>query len=148
MTKSTKNYSVTVDYEHSFEQMIKNGRYDYVYHCIQERNFPLTVKESYGVAIVLINFGQRITSENIEILMKRFHCRPVNTEEALALGAEHSYLQTVFPIIALRSKWADETGVEFVLCLDSDKITSRRILDIERVREWDYSYYFAAVSIS
>mgnify|MGYP001599690501 FL=1 len=138
------SFFVTVDYGQTVEQLIRNGRYDWVNSDINGRNFPSSERGRAQIDIFLLNFDHDISSEDAIREMAKQGLRPATLKELLALGTAFPDLQRENPIVALGSTWRSPVGALRVPCLDgSGSYRHLRLFWFEG--DWDPSRRFAAV---
>ncbi len=134
-------YPITVDYNQSFEQMVKAGCYDWVDSDITAEHFPVK-----GVGLVqldgqLICFDKSMSSEQILAELDKMGLRSGNVEELLAFGTKYPDRQ--FPVIEPASSWQDSDGYRLVVYLDSH--ARERDLSLDWFESgWDDYYRFLA----
>lgn len=112
-------YSVTVNYDQSLKDMIAAGRYDYVNADITAKNFPINARGKTEVAIELVHFDRRMTSEEVLSEFDKRGLRAAILFEGLAFAAANPDLQRQFPIVFLGSV-RDWLGYRDVPCLGRD----------------------------
>ena len=137
-------YKVPVDYGQTLQQMIANGKYDYVNSDINASNFPTQGSGQQNVVVELVHFGRDMASEAV---LKEFEARGLRAAtlpELLAFGATYPEKQREFPIIALGSVWRSRNGVRSVPFLG--RLGSRRELNLYWYDDrWYDDCRFAAV---
>ena len=138
------SYSVLVDYGQTVEQLIRNGRYDWVNSDINGRNFPSSERGRAQIDIFLLNFDHDISSEDAIREMAKQGLRPATLKELLALGTAFPDLQRENPIVALGSTCRRPDGG-----LDVPYLTGRASLRFLSLvwfgRDWFPGRRFAAV---
>ncbi len=97
----TQEFSVTVDYSQTLEEMIAAGHYDWKNSDINQDNFPVRGEGKKEVEVTLVHFNRLVESDEAIREMEAKGYRPATIEELLALGKEQPDLQRSFPIIAL-----------------------------------------------
>jgi len=137
-------FSIVVDYSLSLAEMVKAGKYDWVNDDITAKHFPAKGEGKKELAIELIHFNRRTSSEEALQEMDKQGFRPATIEELLALGSAYPELQRKFPIAALGSVWQDPNGYRHVPCLGES--VSRRSLHLHWLGGgWGGDWRFAAV---
>lgn len=109
------NYTVTVDYELSTEEMVAAGNYDDT-GCFNEKNFPpecnpsLFLRKGGGVVkldLKLVHLMQQkyraVNTEEVEVYLEERDLRAATFEELLAFGTKYPEKQREFPIVAFGS---------------------------------------------
>ena len=137
-------YKVPVDYGQTLQQMIANGKYDYVNSDINASNFPTQGSGQQNVVVELVHFGRDMASDAV---LKEFEARGLcaaTLPELLAFGTTHPEKQREFPIVALGSAWQYRDGDRGVPYLDRDGLGRRLSLGWDALR-WDDICRFAAV---
>lgn len=141
------NYQVTVDYAQTIEEMLKAGRYNHANADINSQNF-LIAAEKKGkkekLKIHLIQFTDRLYSENVLEQLNKMGLRAAELPELLALAAEYPELQREFPIIALGSVWQEPDRYRWVAYLWG-KADQRGINLTRFMNQWPPFFRFAAV---
>ncbi len=105
-----QTFQVLVDYGKTLQEMIEEGKYDWVNDNITQENFPLQGKGKEDLQIELFHFGRAVTSKEAIEEMEKAGFRPATLPELLALGAKHPDLQKDFLIVALGSRWRSPSG--------------------------------------
>ena len=138
------SFPVLVDYGQTVEQLIRDGRYDWINDRVTGRNFPSSERGNAQVEIFLLNFDRNISSEDAIRKMGERDLRPATLKELLALGSAHPDLQRENPIVALGSIWRSPNGdlrVPFLYRGGSDRSLSLNWFG----GVWDPDWRFAAV---
>lgn len=102
---SEEIFPVTVDYNQSFRDMIKAGRYDLIDSEISEEHFPIDGQGRIETNLVLVHFNRKMSSDAVLKELEQRGLRPGMLPELLAFGAKYPDIQRQFPIIALGSSW-------------------------------------------
>ena len=110
-------YKVLVDYEQTLQQMIANGKYDYVNSDINQSNFPVSGNGKQEVVVELVHYGRDMETDDVLKDLESKGMRPAILPELLAFGATHTEKQREFPIVALGSVWRGRDGGRRVPCL-------------------------------
>ena len=139
-----QSFKVIVDYGQTLEEMIQDGKYDWVGDDITSDHFPIQGSGKEEKEITLFSFKRSISSDDAIAEMEKTGYRPADPPEILALGAKHSELQKQFPIVALGSPWRTPRGVRFVLALSWDGLERSLALHLFE-SDWPENYRFAAV---
>lgn len=103
-------YSVTIDYAKSLEQMKSDGQYDWSNDDINGENFPITGEGTVEVNLELVHFNRVFDTAVVEAELDKMGFRPVTIEELLAFGATYPEVQREFPVVAFGSSWVDPRG--------------------------------------
>ncbi|GEM_PF-3116381 len=138
-----------VDYEMSFTQAIRAGRYDWECWRATAEFFPSNNRGVARVKLCLVNLGRDATSDEVEKHLALAMLRPANTRELLALGAFFMNLQRRFPIVALASESVTlDDGSREIMYLDGGD-TSREVRVRRHAPEstWASHFWFLAVCI-
>lgn len=145
MTIEQRSYAITVDYNRSFEEMIADGKYDYVSPNITCQNFPITGTGVVEEEIILVHFDRYIKSDDAVRELNEMGLKPAKLEHACALGAKHPDLQREYAIVFLGSVWTHHVSSRHVPCLG--RWRAGRELRFDRWPEvWACGYRFAALS--
>jgi hypothetical protein len=137
-------YSVVVDYDMSFADMIKVGKYDWVNDDITAEHFPITGSGKVDISFELVHRNIAANSKEILFYMEKNNLRPATLFELLAFGAKYPGKQREFPIIALGSSWVVSDGDRGVPDLDGND--SKRYLGLDWFdNDWGGGYRFLAV---
>lgn len=145
-----ENIIMGVDYTKTVQQLIVEGKYDWVNNVIDIENFPIS-SEMIGkkeVSIKLFNFDCKISSEDAIFEMKKDGYRPANLIELLVLGSLFPELQRQFPIVALGSiSQKIESEDDYVCCVPylSANDSWREIFIHWFILDWDNRYRFLGV---
>lgn len=138
------NYTVTVNYDQTVEQLIKTGKYDWFNYDLTSLHFPSNEKGVAEVLVYLVNFNRGISSEDAGKELDRQGLRPATLKELLALGVAQPDLQRNNPIVALGFEWRDSVGFVYVPYLGG--YGSYRRLDLDWWGgDWVSDWLFAAV---
>jgi hypothetical protein len=137
-------YSVTIDYAKSVEQMKSDGQYDWSNDNINGENFPITGEGVIETMLELVHFDRVVGTSEAEAELDKMGLRPATIEEILAFGAKYPEIQREFPIIALGSSWVSRFGNRFVPDLSRDG--SERSLNLDwSGNQWSEICRFLAV---
>lgn len=139
-----KTYKVAVDYSKTTEELVKEGKYDWVNDNITNKNFRKSGEGVKEIEITIFNFKRSVTSEEVEKKLKDEGYRLANIKELLSLVSRHPDLQFKYPIISLGSKWRDPAGHVFVPYLSSRE-SFRGLSLISLEGDWDSGWRFAGV---
>ncbi len=135
------NYTVTIDWSRSLEQMIAAGRYDYANEDINQKNFllrppasedgsersdcggshltPGQVSGDGETELELVHLGPNLATEQVLAELDRRGLRPATLPELLAFGEAYPDVQWEFPVAAPGSSWTRPDGLRLVPCLGS-----------------------------
>jgi hypothetical protein len=138
------NYTISLNYDQTVEQMIKAGKYDWFNDDVTSQHFSSNEKGQAEILVYLISFNRYISSEDAIKELDRQGLRPATLKELLALGVAQPDLQRSNPIVALGSMWPDSSGDVGVPYLSGDE--SNRSLSLRWWSgDWNSSWQFAAV---
>lgn len=115
-----ESFPITVNYSRTLEQMIADGKYDWLNPDINAKNFPTEGKGTAEVDIELVHFNRAMESNKVLKELEKQGLRPATLPELLAFGAKYPEKQREFPIVALGSVWRDFGGEGSVAGLDRD----------------------------
>lgn len=133
---------VTVNYDSSLADMIAAGHYYYINRNITAERFPVKGSGSKELAVKLIHFNRRISSEGAVKEMNKMGLRPATLEELLAFGAKYPDMQRGFPIVALGSS----ALVHHSRCVPYLDMASERVVHLDMWRnDWGDCTRFLAV---
>ena len=136
------DYTVSVDYGKTVEEMVASGRYDWSNGNITSKNFPVNGTGVVTVALELVHLNKAASSGAVLA-----HLKDNGTlAELLAFGATYPEIQREFPIVCLDkgSSWVDPRGRRRVPFLDRDGSDRKLSLDwFDCV--WDEDCRFLAV---
>jgi len=107
-----KEFSLTVDYSLSFEQMVGVGVYDFQNAVIHFDDFPtpvVLVGKKIEIKARLFHFDQDVSSEDAIKQLNKKGYRLASSFELLTVGKKYPDWQCYFPIIAFGSIWRDTT---------------------------------------
>jgi hypothetical protein len=93
--------TITIDYNMSFEEMVKVGRYDYVHYGITADRFQNKGEGQQEYEVKLFHFGHSISSEDAKRHIEEDGWEVAETENLLAFGAKNPEEQGKHPIVAL-----------------------------------------------
>ena len=106
-----------VDHDRTLAEMIKAGKYDFVYYDkdIVEKNFPIhqpsnNVWPPIGIEFVLVHLDKTASTNEVFQYMDEHDLWPAWIEELLAFGEEFPDVQRDFPIIAFGSSCVASDG--------------------------------------
>lgn len=103
---SQDQFTLTVDYNRTLEEMILTGGYDSVDSVINGTNFPTSFSadnKTLVVEVKLFSFSELISGRGIISEMNKVGYRPANLAELLALGQAYPGLQRHCSIVAFGS---------------------------------------------
>ena len=136
------DYTVSVDYGKTVEEMVASGRYDWSNGNITSKNFPVNGTGVVTVALELVHLNKAASSGAVLA-----HLKDNGTlAELLAFGATYPEIQREFPIVCLDkgSSWVDPGDYRDVPYLDRDGSDRKLSLDwFDCV--WDEDCRFLAV---
>lgn len=102
------NFTVPVNYDHTVEELIKAGNFEWTGEGITSSNFPSNEFGQKEVTIFLFIFDFDIRSENVIKIMDNQGFRPANLKELLSLGTRYSDFKSKdWVVVALGSTWRD-----------------------------------------
>ncbi|MFH1611227.1 MAG: hypothetical protein ABIA83_01350 [Patescibacteria group bacterium] len=122
-------YTVTVDYGNTIEQMVMAGRYDWHNDDINSGNFQVNGTGVVTTTLELVHLGRKASARQALTHMEANDLRPGEIEELLAFGATYPEMQRQFPIICLGSSWVNRHGSRRAPYLDG--YDSRRRLNLD-----------------
>jgi len=137
------SYSVTVNYNKTVDQLVKDGKYDWANDDVSDPHFPLNKKGEEQAEIFIVTIDRRMSNAEIDQILDRWGLQDANVKEGLSLGAQYPNLQREGPIVARGSTWRVSDGGVFVPCLRGGE--SRRDLGLSLVGGWYSCWQFAAV---
>lgn len=142
--KAKQSFQISFDWEISFDEMVKAGKYGYVNRNITQKNFPLDAEGKSEEEVFILHFDRNLTSEQAIAEMDKQGLRPATSTHALHFGAKHPEEQRKYPIIFLGSSWVSSGGRRIVpcLCVYGDK---RKLYLGWFSGGWDADCRFAAV---
>lgn len=114
------DYTLTVNYDLSIEEMVEAGKYDKANPNITSDNFPVAGHGSKELVTKTIHYDYYITTEEVIADLDKRGLRPATPAKILKFGEMYPNLQEEFPIIALGQIWAYLNGHRDVIALDSD----------------------------
>jgi hypothetical protein len=97
----TETYTVTIDHQQSFGQMIAAGTYDHVNYQITEANFPVQRTNVATRELILVHLGRVTSTDALRQELDDLGAPSGRIEELLAFGATYPQAQRQFPIVAL-----------------------------------------------
>lgn len=126
--KGEREFTLAVSAEESFDQFMKDGKYDWRNDWITKDRFPIHKSTPGTRQIVLLHFGRDIsTADALKEGAKRGLKRPTY-EDCFRFGAQHPEIQREFPVIFLHEPVRGPDGYESVVCLDRNG--AKRSLDL------------------
>lgn len=136
------SYTVSVNYNKTVKQLIKDGKYDWANGDVSDSHFPLNKKGEEQVEIFIVSIDHRMSDPEVTQFINSLGIQDVNVKEELSLGAQYPDLLREDPIVGRGSKWRDSDGDLLVPSLRS--IKSRRGLFLVRlVGDWYSHWQFA-----
>lgn len=146
--------SITVDYDESVENLIKECGCVWNDPDINELNFPSSIESPSGKVNLLVklfycpdNFKDDIFSKEIIEEMQVKNYRTAYVKELLVFGKTYPQIQRQCPILALSSVWKDSRGVSFVPRLYINE--QDRILDTGFFEgAFTSGFYFLGISLT
>jgi len=142
--KTKTVYRISIDYQKSLDEMVGNGKYQWVSNKISAQNFPIQGKGKVHVDLILVHFNRDFKkSDDIILELDRMDLQPARIEHAAAFGEQYPNIQCDFPILFFGSVWTDPEGYRLVPYLG--RADSRRFSLRFWTEGWDYSCRFAAV---
>ncbi len=140
-------FTLSVDYSRTLEQMIAAGNYDSKSSNINSHNFPLPIEltgKSIALSAKIFNFGKNISNNEVVAAMDKAGYRPAALAELLALGESQPELQKQYQIVALKSVLRDDMGYFYVPYLGGNA-SERYLQIISNENGWDANYHFLAI---
>ena len=101
-------YPISVDYEKSVEDAVRDGRYDWACPDITSSNFPTPTRrkrKKVEVVMELLDFNRVTSTDEVLCELDKAGYRPLELRELLAFGEKRPEFQREFPIVALGSTW-------------------------------------------
>ena len=139
-----RTYPVVVDYDLSFDQMVTEGRYDWVNVGFHPHYFPIKGNGKQEVGLELVHFGRTVTDTEVEKLLGERGLKPASLAHLLAFGARYPEIQKKFPIAAIGSVWAPTRGDRLAPYLDAS--LRERLLNLSWGKGvWEGKFRFLAV---
>lgn len=95
------------------EELVRDGKYDYVNPDINYKNFPARARKEKSVKIEFIegkDFDHDPTSEEVLAEAKRRGLERPVYEDGLYFGVEHPEVQREAPAVFLHEPWRDSVG--------------------------------------
>lgn len=135
---------VTVNSYLPVDEMVADGKYDFVSDSITTAHFPITGGDMTETEIALFHFGSHMSTKAVRKELGRRGYRAARIEELLALGEQYPDLQREHPIVAFGSVWQHPDGCRHCPCLGGD--ASYRTLYLLAIDfDWSGVCRFAAV---
>lgn len=111
-------YRLPLDYGKKWEDMLKEGAFDWVNDNITKEHFPIEGKDAKNVVVEALHFDKVISTADVLKEMEKRKLKPAKLEHILALAKHFPDLQREYPIIELESAWVDPDGSRYVASLD------------------------------
>lgn len=108
-------FSLTVDYTQTLEQMIDAGRCNQIGDDITAKHFPLPDHGTMESVAQLARFSSDVSLDDAISEFNLYGLRPATIEELLAFGARYPEERGNFPIIAIGSV-ANLNGNRYAAC--------------------------------
>jgi hypothetical protein len=145
--QATERFQITTGDGRSTEELVEAGSYAYAHSCVTSENFPARHLGGTRVReIILLEFGDGVTSEEAITEAMRRGLEPPTYEDALYFGIAHPDVQRERPVVFLHDPWVGFFGRRDVLCLWSN--AGRRELGLEGFDvRWGRNYRFAFVGV-
>jgi hypothetical protein len=140
------SYSVTVNYNKTVNQLVKDGKYDWVSNNFSDSHFTVNKKGEEQAEIFIVTIDRRMSTEAITKMINDLviPLRHANAKEELALGAQYPDLQREGPIAALGSTWRDSDGGLMAPYLNGDgSYRDLGLIDVDG--DWYSGWRFACV---
>jgi hypothetical protein len=96
-----ETYTVTIDYDQPFAEMITAGDYDDVNSFITEASFPVRESGLVETRLVLVHLERKASTDEVLRELAAPGQRLGQIAELLAFGALQPEKQRIFPIVAL-----------------------------------------------
>ncbi len=98
-------YPITVDYDLSLTQMIRQGRYSRHDENIIDTHFPIKGEGAISFDLELISFDRKLPIQEVLTELESRGLVPAKIEHLLAFGAQYPDTQREFFIVAFGSSW-------------------------------------------
>ncbi len=139
------SYSVTVNYNKTVNQLVKDGKYDWHNTTITTQSPNTSRPSKNNQDIIIVSIETWMSNSEIDELLNKHGLIDANDKELFSLGEQHPDLQREGPIVARGSTWRDSDGVLMAPYLDGDE--SYRGLGLVSVGGgWSSDWRFACVS--
>lgn len=136
------SYMVTVNYNKTVNQLVKDGKYDWSNSDISDSHFPLNKKGEEQVEIFIVSIDHRMSDPEVTQFINSLGLQDVNVKEELSLGVQFPDLQRKDPIVGRGSTWRDSDGDVYVPCLyGSESCRGLNLFDLGG--GWDSAWQFA-----
>lgn len=144
--KNGMKYSVTINYQRTFSEMIEDGKYTWKNGKFNQKNFPIMGDGTVEVDLELVHLNKPASTKEVDAYLNENGLRPATLAELLAFGATYPDVQRNFPVIALGSSYLDNKDCRCVPYLDGEINDNRRRLNIRwQGRGWVDRVRFLAV---
>lgn len=140
-------FTITIDYTRSLEDMIAAGHYDWKNTDITSKNFPITGTGQAEVKLHLVHLNREATTAEVAARLDSLGFQSASIEHLLAFGEKYPDKQREFPIVALGSVWVSGYGDRYSPCLNgSGAERDLGLFWLDPDDRWDGSCRFLAVS--
>lgn len=142
-----KQYKIVVDYDRPLEELISDGKFQFINSNILSRNFPVRGKGKKPREMTLVAVDRARHSEAVIKEMEKNGYRPADIAELLAFGNVQPNLQEKSPIVSLGSAFESAKGTLSVPYLGraGSKGRWRTLLLTSFNSTWPKTSLFAAV---
>lgn len=102
----------------SVAKLKEDGKYNWANENVTDANFPAKASGTGKVDAILLNFGEDVTSEEVEDVAKALNLRLGTSRDGLHLGVQHSERQRTNWLVCLKDDWLGPSGSRDVVVLD------------------------------
>lgn len=140
-------FPLMVNYGKKIDELLKQGKFDWVSPWINPHNFPIIGSEGErSIRVTLVHPNTIIETEAVIDIMDELKLRPLNIQELITFGTKYPNIQRRLLIAGLGTIWtAPMKNMPLVSpCLASEQKHPRKLILCWIEDFWGKEWHFAA----